>query len=192
MEITTRKAQLTDIPQLIRIRKMAHGGFNEALFEGLDQSVDEIIETEMIDSNLDHYYRNYWVAVSGSEVAGGIHVIPWDDMDHEFYNPVVPKERLVIETPFEQFEAPGSFYIHALSVFPEYTRRGIASILLSLARDLAIERGLSELSLDVFAKNTGALSLYEKYGYREIDRQPLIPHPQIIYTGDVIMMTCPV
>ena len=53
MGIKTRKASMADAAQLIRVRMMAEGGFAEALFEGLDQSIEEIIEIELSEEAKD-------------------------------------------------------------------------------------------------------------------------------------------
>ena len=101
----------------------------------------------------------------------------------------LPEDRLVLEKPFEEIEAPGTYYIHALSVYPEFSRRGIGLVLLALAKEQAIVNDIRELSLYVFAENSGAVSLYKKYGYRETGRRPLVPHLELIYSGDVLLMT---
>ena len=64
--------------------------------------------------------------------------------------------------------------------------------MLSIARDQASERDFDALSLLVFEQNTGAVKLYEREGFREVDRAPVVPHPLINHTGDVILMTAPV
>ena len=102
----------------------------------------------------------------------------------------MPEERRYLGEPFESIEAPGSYYIHAITVFPEFTRCGIGSILLDLAKEHAVERGLSELSLYVFAENEGAISLYKKHGYVVAGRSSLPLHPKLVYSGDVLLMTC--
>jgi hypothetical protein len=51
MGIQTRKASEADVAHLIRVRMMAEGGFTNVLFEGLDQSIEEIIETELFNQN---------------------------------------------------------------------------------------------------------------------------------------------
>lgn len=190
MRIKTRKASLADTTHLIRIRLMAHGGFNEALYGGLDQSAEEIIETELRDPESTEYYKNYWVALEDDEIVGGLLSFPFDDQDPDLDHPLLPEERLLLEKPFEEIDAPGTYYIHALSVFPEFTRRGIGSVLLGLAHEIAIISDIKELSLYVFAENKGAVSLYKKHGYRETGRRLLIPHPKFIYSGDVLLMTC--
>ena len=169
---------------------MAEGGVAEALFEGLDQSVEEIIETELANPNITAYYKNYWVVLYHDEIAGGLLAFPWNDYETDSHNPLVPEERYLIEEPFENFEAPGKYHIAELSVYPEFARQGIGSVLLVLARELAIERSYTELSLMVFAENTGAISLYEKHGYQEVDRRPVNSHPRRIYSGEVLLMSC--
>ena len=190
MGIQTRKASIADVAHLIRVRMMASGGYAEALFEGLDQSVEEMIETELSNPKLTAHYKNYWVALSHDEIVGGLLAFPWNDYENDSHNPLVPEERYLIEEPFEDFEAPGKYHIAELSVYPEFARQGIGSVLLVLARELAIERSFTELSLLVFAENTGTVSLYKKHGYQEVDRRPVNSHPRAIYSGDVLQMTC--
>jgi ribosomal protein S18 acetylase RimI-like enzyme len=58
-----------------------------------------------------------------------------------------------------------------------------------LACDQAVEKGFSDLSLFVFAQNAGAVALYEKHGYKVAGRSPVVEHPLLRYTGDVLIMT---
>jgi ribosomal protein S18 acetylase RimI-like enzyme len=190
MGIETRRASLANVPDLIRIRMMAEGGYAEALLEGLDQSVEEIIETELSNPILTAHYKNYWIALSQDEIVGGLHIFPWNDFRNDSNNPLVPEDRYLIMKPFGELEAPDTYFIQALSVFPEFTRQGIGSVLLLLARNLAIKRNFTELGLMVFANNTNAVSLYKKYGYREVDRHTVDPHTKTIYSGEVLLMTC--
>ena len=50
-------------------------------------------------------------------------------------------------------------------------------------------RNFAVMSLHVFAQNKRALQLYEKFGYREFGRQPVVPHPRLIFGGDILLMT---
>jgi GNAT superfamily N-acetyltransferase len=169
---------------------MAEGGYAEALFEGLNQSVEEIIESELFSPELTAHYKNYWIALNHDEIVGGLHAFPWSDYENDSHNPLVPKERYLIMESLDEFEASGKYHIAELSVYPEFARRGIGSVLLVLARELAIERNFTELSLLVFAENTGAVSLYKKHGYRVVDRRQVDSHPRTIYSGEVLLMTC--
>ncbi|MEM1310311.1 MAG: GNAT family N-acetyltransferase [Cyanobacteria bacterium P01_H01_bin.153] len=89
-------------------------------------------------------------------------------------------------------EQPNSWYICALAVFPEYRRQGIGVQLLDLAFNQARDRNFPSVSLLCFEQNTGALRLYQRYGFRVIDRTAVVPHPLIHHTGDVLLMTKPV
>ena len=56
-------------------------------------------------------------------------------------------------------------YIGNVAVLPAFRRQGIADALLSALDDLAEERGLRFLTLEVRAGNRPARCLYEKHGY---------------------------
>ena len=93
--------------------------------------------------------------------------------------------------PLEELElkVPGTFYINALAAYPEYRGLGLGTRLLEAAHTLASEAGCNELSLEVFEQNEGAIRLYERHGYQEIARLPVVPHPSYPYDGDVVLMT---
>lgn len=190
MAVKIRNAMESDLKYLVRIRIMAHGGFNEALYENLERSVAEIIAAEMMNPTSTEHYQNYWVAEDGGDVAGGILAFPFDDQNRGIDHPQLPADRVYLEEPFESLEAAGTYYIHAVTVFPKLTRRGTGSVLLDLAREHAIETGLNALSLYVFAENKAAISLYEKHGYLVAGRRPLHPHSRFVYSGDILLMTC--
>ena len=186
-----RRATQKDIPHLTYFRLEAQDGINEALFENLDISVEEIIDREMNDSQSFESYRNYWVTETEGRVSGGMQAFPFDLLDIQGYNPIIPKERLYIEEAFEDLTAPGSYYIHALAVYPEFTRQGIASRLVNHARDLARENGFEELSLYCLEENPGAVRLYEKYGFKSIGTRPMPAHPKIKHGGNILLMVTP-
>jgi ribosomal protein S18 acetylase RimI-like enzyme len=91
--------------------------------------------------------------------------------------------------PYARLEIPGTLYISSLAVFDGFRGMGLGTEMLSIARKQARERGLDALSLLVFEQNTGAVKLYEREGFREVDRAPVIPHPLIHHTGDVLLMS---
>ena len=64
-----------------------------------------------------------------------------------------------------RFPSIHSLYLAHLSVKHEYRGMGMATSLLSRALDIADERKLKNLTLDVRQDNTGAIALYEKLGY---------------------------
>ena len=186
-----RQATVEDIPHLIYFRLQAHDGMNEALYENLQLSVEQIIEAEMKDRDSLESFENYWLVEVEDEVAGGMHIFPFDWLDEQGYNPVIPKDRLYLEAPFEAIPAPGTFYIHALTVYPEHSRKGIASALLEHAQQSGLEKGYQELSLYCVEENGAAVSLYEKRGFKTVGRQPMPVHPLVKHGGDVLLMIVP-
>jgi ribosomal protein S18 acetylase RimI-like enzyme len=112
-----------------------------------------------------------------------------------------PEIPLIAETTTSQeadvlapyaLEAPNTWYICALAVFPEFRGQGIGTQLLAIAHQQAAERNIQQLSLLCFEQNTGALKLYQRNGFKEIDRAKVVPHPLIHHTGDILLMTTPV
>ncbi len=75
-----------------------------------------------------------------------------------------------------------------MAVFPEYRGRRIGTKFLSLAEEHAKEQGCTKLSLIVFEQNAGANRLYERYGCREVAREPVVSHPLLHYSGDALLM----
>ncbi len=90
--------------------------------------------------------------------------------------------------PYSALEEPDSYYICAMAVFPEYRGQRIGHRLLRLAEDKARNNALTRLSLIVFERNEGAKRLYERNGYCERAREPVVPHPLIHHEGDAVLM----
>ena len=132
-------------------------------------------------------YTNCVVAEREGEVIGQLCTYPVEagaEMTDEPADPILE--------PYERLEIPGTLYISSLAVFDEFRGMGLGTKMLSIARDQARERSLDALSLLVFEQNTGAVRLYQREGFREVDRAPVVPHPLIHHTGDVVLMAAEV
>lgn len=55
-----------------------------------------------------------------------------------------------------------------MAVRPEHRRRGLGSFLLSRVLQVARERGIKTVFLEVRASNESALSLYDRFGFDEV------------------------
>ena len=115
------------------------------------------------------------------KVAGMIIAFPMEIDD-------VYSESDPVLVPYSKLEEPASYYICGMAVFPEYRGGGIGTQLLMLAEKHAYGHGLSKLSLIVFEQNEGAKRLYERNGYYEKAREPVVPHPLIHFDGDAVLM----
>jgi len=128
-------------------------------------------------------YTNCVLADLDGEVIGQLCTYPVEANSQEPDEAVDP----VLE-PYARLDLPGTLYISSLALFEGFRGTGLGTKLLSIARDQARERGFDALSLLVFEQNTGAVKLYQREGFREVDRAPIVPHPLIRPTGEVILM----
>ena len=65
----------------------------------------------------------------------------------------------------------GECYIDNVAVFPQARRMGAASALLQDMTCWAKQNGCSFISLEVRPSNTGAIALYQKFGFAEAGRR---------------------
>lgn len=131
----------------------------------------------------DFSYTNCVLAELDGEVIGQLCTYPVETSAEEFDEPVDP----VLE-PYGRLEIPGTLYISSLALFEGFRGMGLGTKMIAIARDQARKRKIDALSLLVFEQNTVAVKLYEREGFREMDRAPVVPHPLIRYAGDVILM----
>jgi len=66
----------------------------------------------------------------------------------------------------DYFTGHSRAYVETLVVAAEAEGQGVGRVLMAHADDWARQRGMVEVSLDVFAENTGARAFYERSGYR--------------------------
>ena len=100
-------------------------------------------------------------------------------------------ERLpAVLRPFVALEhrATGTFYINGLAVRPEHRGNGIGSKLLYKSRQRALEARTARVTVEVFEQNVGALRLYQRHGFRILDRCPAVPHASHAYSGDILLL----
>jgi ribosomal protein S18 acetylase RimI-like enzyme len=127
-------------------------------------------------------YKNCTMAEVNGEVAGMMVAYRMED------NPQPAPDMDPVLRPYAILEQPGSYYICGAAVYPHYRNHGIGSRLLEIAQRDALTRKLRQLSLIVFEQNVDAKRLYDRKGFYEIARQPVVPHPLIHHTGDALLM----
>ncbi len=191
LEAPFRPATIEDCYDIARLFKVASGGVAEytwatmqADYPGL--SPIEIGERHYASDKTVFTYNNSIVASQDDQVMGVLVTFPIADEVEE-----LSKTRDHVLAPYS-LEAPGSWYICAMALFPEFRGQGLGTKLLAIARSQAQDRGFNELSLLVFEQNTGAVRLYERNGFKTVDRAPVVPHKLIQYTGNILLMTAPV
>jgi ribosomal protein S18 acetylase RimI-like enzyme len=187
-ETRFRPARKEDCRTIAELYRISSDGVADYIWRKLAQPDEEPIEVgerRYAREDTVFSYRNCVVAERDRGVIGMLVAFPVEpDSDAadsaEEVDPVLK--------PYGELEQSGSFYICGMALFPEYRGQGLGTRMLELARQQAIQRGLDELSLIVFEQNAGAKRLYERHGFREVDRRPVVPHELIPYTGDALLM----
>jgi len=130
-------------------------------------------------SNVQVIESNYSVA---GMVLGYLQPDPYDLSNIAEYpkivRPIVELEALV----------PGSWYVNAIAAYQEHRGKGIATDLLAVSENLALAAGAKTISLIVASENEGAKRLYEKTGYRVIDKRPVVIYAGCLHAGDWLLM----
>ncbi len=194
MDLDIRPATKADIPDLSKLLPMATDGIVASLYDGVipGLATHEIVERRLAREDTCDSYANCWVAADREWIAGNLHAYPLDDVANDPPDPLVPEGRIAVLEPFEALyrRATGSYYTNVIAVYPDYRRQGLGGRLLDLAQ--AEARGFSQLSLAVFEENASAVRLYERAGFTVAARAPVVPHPLIPFSGDLLVMMRPV
>ena len=191
MSIEIRRARVDDIPHMAYVAIHAFGGYGEVMYEGVIPgcTLEQIMEQRFSSPGATSNFSNSRIAEDGNTVLGGLHAFPMDLMVDDPKDSLISDERLYVLEPFEHLHAEGSYYINAVTVYPEYRGRGIGRQLIIRAEAEAMANAFEEMSLHVFAENVGAVGLYESLGYRESGRRPVVHHERLRYGGDMLLMT---
>jgi ribosomal protein S18 acetylase RimI-like enzyme len=182
-----RQAGKDDCGRIAELFRMASGGVSDyvwlqmaPLYPGAP--LLEIGARRFEREGVGFSWQNCTIAEYGGEVIGMCHAFALaarvkGEVEHD---PVL--------RPYAELELPGSLYTAGLAVAPEFRNQGLGSRLLGAARREARARGIGGLSLLCFEQNEGARRLYERSGFRVVDRRKVVPHPLIHHRGDVLLM----
>lgn len=180
-----RPAEKSDCKQIAHLFSIASDGVADYIWTKYSAPGENISDFgakryESEDSVVS--YRNCIVVDVDGKVAGILVAFPMYDSeeDESAVDPVL--------APYVKLEQCNSYYICAMALFREYRGRGIGTRLLQIAEEQARNNNLKQLSLIVFEQNEGAKKLYERHGYYEIKREPVVPHELIHHTGDALLL----
>ena len=117
-------------------------------------------------------YRNAVVAEVDGKIAGALigYAVSAEPEDVDTSNtppmfvPLLELENL----------AAGTWYVNAVAAFPDARGHGVGSKLMRWAERRASELELQGMSLIVSDGNPGARRLYERIGYEEVARRPMV------------------
>jgi ribosomal protein S18 acetylase RimI-like enzyme len=184
------RARQQDCRAIAELAMMAGEGIPAYFWEQSRQAGEDLFDVGARNarSQVENFsYRNSWLARFENQVAGLLLAYPLPDAEQaedpadypEFIRPLIELEN----------QAPGSFYINMLASYPQFRNRGIGAALMLEAERQAGQVACDVVSLEVFDQNEAALRLYQRLGYRIVDRRSVIPHPCFRYNGQVLLLT---
>ena len=173
--LTIREAEITDCAELAQLINFAGEGLPLYLWKKTAPPGEDpwqVGRERAARETGSFSYRNAVVAEVAGKVAGALIGYPVPDepdtVDIESTPPMF--------VPLLELEnlAAGTWYVNAVAAFPEARGLGVGSKLMQWAEHRASELELRGLSLIVSDANPGARRLYERLGYAEVARRPMV------------------
>jgi ribosomal protein S18 acetylase RimI-like enzyme len=178
-----RQAKKDQCYKIARLYQMAADGVADYIWQKIDPEQPDVLiagEKRYAREGVDFSYQNVKVLESTEGLVGMMMGFPM------YVDPEYIEEDPVLK-PYAVLEEDESFYISGVAVFPEYRGRGYGEKLMEVAEAVSRAKELSKVSLIVF-ENNPAKRLYERLGYKEVNREPIVPHPLIKHEGNALLM----
>jgi ribosomal protein S18 acetylase RimI-like enzyme len=118
-------------------------------------------------------YRNAIIAEEDRTIAACLIGYPLPDEPNAVDDANTP----AMFIPLQQLEktVPGTWYVNVLASYPQWRNRGLGTLLLRHAEQLARAAGVKKgMSVIVSDNNILARRLYERMGYRRISDRPMV------------------
>lgn len=184
-----RPAQKSESRTIAELYRISSDGVADYIWTTLAAPGEDIVDVgarRYARENTDFSYQNVTVAVIEEKVVGMLAAYVMGPAERSGNASNADIDPVLL--PMHKLERPNSYYIPGVALFPEYRGRGIGAGLMHRAFEQARARGLSQVSLIVFERNVSAKRLYDRLGFREVMREPIVPHPLIHYTGDALLL----
>jgi len=179
-----RTARKSDCRRIAELYRISSDGVADYIWTKLARKGEDILDVgrrRYEREGTPFSYENCRMVELQGAVVGMLVAFPME-VDAEY------KESDPVLVPYSLLEEDHSYYICGMAVDEGHRGRGIGTMLLNEAERIARDLGFEKLSLIVFEQNVNARRLYERFGYAERRRHPVVPHPLIHYTGDALLM----
>jgi ribosomal protein S18 acetylase RimI-like enzyme len=183
---TIRRARKDDAREIAKLFDIASDGLATYIWSKLQAPGEDILdvgEARYARENAIFSYQNCIMAERNREIAGMMHCYV------ESGPPDEARDSDPVLKPYLELELYGSLYISSIAIHENHRGLGIGTELLHWAFTLARKLGAGKVSLICFERNEGAMRLYTRLGFREVDRRAIVPHPSLHYRdGDALLM----
>ncbi|HYG87009.1 MAG TPA: GNAT family N-acetyltransferase [Azospirillum sp.] len=185
-DVAIRPACRDDSRRIAELVRMAADGVADYIWSTLAAPGEDLLdfgERRYAREGEDFSYRNAVLAERDGAVIGFLLAFAMPPRTLE----AAQQEIDPVLRPYAELEVPGSLYIAGIGVQEGFRRQGIATRLLTIARERARTEALYGMSAIVFAANTASRSLFQRQGFTVIDRRTAVPHPLIRHTGEALL-----
>lgn len=183
-QYTIRRAHKRDCRRIAELYRISSDGVADYIWTRLAQPGEDILDVgrkRYERESTPFSYENCQLVEFEGSVAAMLVAFPMEvDEGYDETDPIL--------LPYSVLEEDQSYYICGMAVDQEHRGKGIGTMLLEEAERNCEHLGLSKLSLIVFEQNVRARRLYERHGFVETRRHPVVPHPLIHYTGNALLM----
>nr|WP_272210811.1 GNAT family N-acetyltransferase [Marinicella sp. W31]MDC2876727.1 GNAT family N-acetyltransferase [Marinicella sp. W31] len=172
---TIRNAAREDVPDMVRLINIAAHGLPLWCWAQLEGGAEDPWQAGRESASREDgaiSWTNGTVATLGSDVAALMIAYP---LENEVQHSICAGDHPVL-APLRELkrQAAGTYYLRVLAAYAEYRGRGLGSVLLDKADRIC---GDSAISLIVSDANAPARRFYERLGFKEVARQPLVTAP---------------
>ncbi|MCB1475627.1 MAG: GNAT family N-acetyltransferase [Rhodobiaceae bacterium] len=185
---TLRPATVDDARAIAELFLISSDGLAAYIWRKVDPGASDLLdvgERRYARTGIAFSFENCTIAKVDGEIAGMLHGFGMETRGEPDEDPVL--------RPYSELEEAPSFYIAGVAVHERFARRGIGTQLVEAAAARARLEHFNCISLIVFEQNRPALELYQRLGFAEVARRPLVPCPELHYSqGDALLMVAPV
>ena len=174
-QVTIRDAARSDCAELAQLINLAGEGLPLYLWRqmaGPGEDSWEIGRERAARDTGGFSYRNSIVAEVDGDIAGALLGYPVA-AEPDAIDPANTPPMFIPLLELENLAA-GTWYVNAVATFPDARGLGIGSKLMQRAEQEANSLGLCGTSLIVSDANEGARRLYNRLGYEEVARRPML------------------
>ncbi len=184
--VEIRRAAKQDSADIARLFLISSDGLAEYIWSkiaGPGETIAEAGARRYAREAVAFSYQNCLIAELKGATVGMVHSFPMEaDPDAE------PEHDPVLK-PYSELEDYGSLYLSGLAVVERCRNGGIGVAMMEAVNQRAKDLALPRISLICFERNEGAMRLYRRLGFRELDRRAVVPHPVLHYRdGDAVLL----
>ncbi len=184
--VDIRQAVKEDSTDIARLFLISSDGLAEYIWSKVAEPGETVIETgarRYAREGVAFSYENCLIAEQEGATVGIAHSFAMEeDPDAELESDPVLK-------PYSQLEDYGSLYLSGLAVVEQCRNARIGVALMQAVNQRAKDLSLPRISVICFERNEGAMRLYRRLGFRELDRRAVVPHSALHYhDGDAVLL----